>query len=157
MRTNREAVALIRTVLDEHNHFWDDQRAEMKRYRDVYENRFWQSEYMDDTMVRVETADCFSYVEGFIASLFSRNPAVVVAKDASIIEGNAKMAESVVNRFLFDKREQLEIASRLALIYPASFLKLSPTDSTDMLEKVSIRAIPCWEVIVDMDACAWDD
>ena len=31
MRTNREAVALIRTVLDEHNHFWDDQRAEMKR------------------------------------------------------------------------------------------------------------------------------
>ena len=157
MRTNREAVALIRTVLDEHNHFWDDQRAEMKRYRDVYENRFWQSEYMDDTMVRVETADCFSYVEGFIASLFSRNPAVVVAKDASIIEGNAKMAESVVNRFLFDKREQLEIASRLALIYPASFLKLSPTDSTDMLEKVSIRAIPCWEVIVDMDACAWNE
>ena len=98
-----------------------------------------------------------AYVEGFIVSLFSRNPAVVVAKDASIIEGNAKMAEAVVNRFLFDKREQLEIASRLALIYPASFLKLSSTDSTDMLEKVSIRAIWCWEVIVDMDACAWDE
>ena len=116
MRTNKQTVALIRTVLDEHNHFWDDQRAEMKRYRDVYENRFWQSEYMDDTMVRVETADCFSYVEGFIASLFSRNPAVVVSKDASIIEGNAKSAQAVVNRFLFDKREQLEIASSLALI-----------------------------------------
>lgn len=156
MRTNKECVALIRTVLDEHNHYWDDQRAEMKRYRDVYENRFWQSEYMDDTMVRVETSDCFSYIEGFIASLFSRNPAVVVAKDSSIIEGNAKMAQAVVNRFLFDKREQLEIASRLALIYPSSFLKLTPTSSTDMLEKVSIRAIPCWEIIVDMDASSWD-
>ena len=157
MRTNKECVALIKTVLDEHNHFWDSQRAEMKRYRDVYENRFWQSEYMDDTMIRVETSDCFSYVEGFIASLFSRNPAVVVAKDASIIDGNAKMAQAVVNRFLFDKREQLEIASRLALIYPSSFLKLSPTDSTDMLEKVSIRAIPCWEIIVDMDSSSWDE
>ena len=157
MRTNKECVALIKTVLDEHNHFWDGQRAEMKRYRDVYENRFWQSEYMDDTMIRVETSDCFSYVEGFIASLFSRNPAVVVAKDASIIDGNAKMAQAVVNRFLFDKREQLEIASRLALIYPSSFLKLSPTDSTDMLEKVSIRAIPCWEIIVDMDSSAWEE
>jgi hypothetical protein len=156
VRTNKECVALIRTVLDEHNHYWDDQRAEMKRYRDVYENRFWQSEYMDDTMVRVETSDCFSYIEGFIASLFSRNPAVVVAKDSSIIEGNAKMAQAVVNRFLFDKREQLEIASRLALIYPSSFLKLTPTSSTDMLEKVSIRAIPCWEIIVDMDASSWD-
>lgn len=157
MRTNKECVALIKTVLDEHNHFWDSQRAEMKRYRDVYENRFWQSEYMDDTMIRVETSDCFSYVEGFIASLFSRNPAVVVAKDASIIDGNAKMAQAVVNRFLFDKREQLEIASRLALIYPSSFLKLSPTDSTDMLEKVSIRAIPCWEIIVDMDSSSWEE
>lgn len=157
MRTNKECVALIKTVLDEHNHFWDSQRAEMKRYRDVYENRFWQSEYMDDTMIRVETSDCFSYVEGFIASLFSRNPAVVVAKDASIIDGNAKMAQAVVNRFLFDKREQLEIASRLALIYPSSFLKLSPADSTDMLEKVSIRAIPCWEIIVDMDSSSWDE
>jgi hypothetical protein len=157
MRTNKECVALIKTVLDEHNHFWDSQRAEMKRYRDVYENRFWQSEYMDDTMIRVETSDCFSYVEGFIASLFSRNPAVVVAKDASIIDGNAKMAQAVVNRFLFDKREQLEIASRLALIYPSSFLKLSPTDSTDMLEKVSIRAIPSWEIIVDMDSSSWNE
>jgi hypothetical protein len=157
MRTNKECVALIKTVLDEHNHFWDSQRAEMKRYRDVYENRFWQSEYMDDTMIRVETSDCFSYVEGFIASLFSRNPAVVIAKDASIIDGNAKMAQAVVNRFLFDKREQLEIASRLALIYPSSFLKLSPTDSTDMLEKVSIRAIPSWEIIVDMDSSSWDE
>ena len=157
MRSTKEVVALIRTVLDEHNHWYDDQRAELKRYRDVYENRFWQSEYMDDTMVRVETADCFSYIEGFIASLFSRNPAVVVAKDSSIVEGNAQMAQEVVNRFLFDKREQLEIASRLALIYPSSYLKLVPSSSTDMLEKVSIRAIPCWEIIVDMDASSWDE
>ncbi len=157
MRSNKEIVHLIRTVLDEHNDFYDQQRAELKRYRDVYENRFWQSEYMDDTMVRVETADCFSYVEGFIASLFSRNPAVVVAKDTSIIEGNPLMAQEVINRFLFDKREQLEIASRLALIYPSAFLKLSPTDSEDMLEKVSIRAIPCWEIIRDLDASSWSE
>jgi hypothetical protein len=132
-------------------------KSELKRYRDVYENRFWQSEYMEDTMIRVETADCFSYVEGFIASLFSRNPAVVVGKDTSNLSANPEMAEAIINRFLFDKREQLEIASRLALIYPSSFLKLSPTESTDLLEKVSIRALPCWEVIVDMDASSFDE
>lgn len=156
-RTRAEIVHLIRTVLDEHNHFYDELRPELKRYRDVYENRFWQSEYMDDTMIRVETADCFSYVEGFIASLFSRNPAIVVGKDASETNGRPEVAEAIINRFLFDKREQLEIASRLALIYPSSFLKLSPTESTDVLERVSIRALPCWEVIVDMDANSWND
>jgi len=156
-RTRAEIVHLIRTVLDEHNHFYDELRPELKRYRDVYENRFWQSEYMDDTMIRVETADCFSYVEGFIASLFSRNPAIVVGKDASETNGRPEVAEAIINRFLFDKREQLEIASRLALIYPSSFLKLSPIESTDVLERVSIRALPCWEVIVDMDANSWSD
>ena len=107
-RTKAEIVHLIRTVLDEHNHFYDQLRPELKRYRDVYENRFWQSEYMDDTMIRVETADCFSYVEGFIASLFSRNPAIVVGKDASETGGRPEVAQAIINRFLFDKREQLE-------------------------------------------------
>ena len=156
-RTKAEIVHLIRTVLDEHNHFYDQLRPELKRYRDVYENRFWQSEYMDDTMIRIETADCFGYVEGFIASLFSRNPAIVVGKDASETAGRPEVAQAIINRFLFDKREQLEIASRLALIYPSSFLKLSPTESTDILERVTIRALPCWEVIVDMDANSWHD
>ena len=157
MRTKADIVHLIRTVLDEHNHFYDGIRSELKRYRDVYENRFWQNEYMTDTMIRVETADCFSYVEGFIASLFSRNPAVVVGLDSTRSNARPELAQEVINRFLFDKREQLEIASRLALIYPNAFVKLAPNESEDILEKVTIRALPCWEVIVDLDASSWDE
>jgi len=157
MRTKADIVHLIRTVLDEHNHFYDGIRSELKRYRDVYENRFWQNEYMTDTMIRVETADCFSYVEGFIASLFSRNPAVVVGLDSTKSNARPELAQEVINRFLFDKREQLEIASRLALIYPNAFVKLAPNESEDILEKVTIRALPCWEVIVDLDASSWDE
>lgn len=156
MRTQTDIVKLINVILEEHNTLWDNQRAELKRYRDVYENKFWQANYMQDTMIRVETADCFSYVEGFIASLFSRNPAVVLGKDPSMMNGEPKVAQEVINRFLFDKRDQFEIASRLALIYPCSFLKLSPTDSSDILEMVDIRAVPCWEIIVDTDASSWD-
>lgn len=155
-QTTKDIVHLIRTILTEHNAYYDEKRPELKRYRDVYETRFWKNETIGDDMIRVETADCFSYIEGFIASLFSRNPAVVVSKDKSINDGNAEMAQEIINRFIFDKREQLEISSRLALIYPSSFLKLSPCESDDMLEKVSIRALPCWEVIVDTDASSWE-
>ena len=81
MRQNtQEIVHLIRTILKEHNAFWEKQQPVLKKYRDSYENRFWNNERINDNMIRVETADCFSYVEGFIASLFSRNPAVVVAQ-----------------------------------------------------------------------------
>jgi hypothetical protein len=153
-----DIIRLIQTILSEHEDYWKQERANLKRYRDVYENEFWSSSWskINSDMIRVETADCFSYVEGFIASLFSRNPAVVVGKDAAMIEGTPELAQEVANRFLFDKREHLENGSRLGLIYPCSFFKFSPQQSDDLLERVSIRALPCWEVIVDMDASSWD-
>ena len=152
-----EIIKLIRQILVEHNDYYEHKRADLQRYRDVYENRFWQSSDMkiNKDMIRIETADCFSYVEGFIASLFSRNPAVAVGKDPSIVDGNPAMAQEIANRFLFDQREQFEIGSRLALIYYSSFFKLAPQPSNDMLERASIRALPCWEVIVDRDASSW--
>ncbi len=153
----QDTIHLIQTILQEHEDYYDDVRGELKKYRDAYENRFWDSNLYDDSMIRVETADCFSYVEGFIASLFSRQPAVVVAKDSASLTGDAELSQALVNRFLFEKREQIEIASRLALIYPSSFLKLSPTQSDDILEKVAIRALPAWEVIVDQDASSWEE
>jgi len=155
-RTQEQAVHLIRTILTEHEEYFDHLRPELKRFKNSYENRFWAGMDVDDGMIRVETADCFSYVEGFIASLFSRSPAVAVGKDPSMTNGNPDMAQEVVNRFLFEKREQIEIASRLALIYPNSFLKLYDAKSDDMLEKVAIKALPPWEVITDMDAASWD-
>jgi cellobiose-specific phosphotransferase system component IIB len=156
MRTIEQAVQLIRTILTEHEEYFDHLRPQLKRFKNSYENKFWEGQQVDDSMIRVETADCFSYIEGFIASLFSRSPAVAVGKDPSMTSGNASMAQEVVNRFLFEKREQIEIASRLALIYPNSFLKLSDAKSEDMLEKVAIKALPPWEVITDMDASSWD-
>lgn len=156
-QNEKDIIKLIQTILSEHEDYWKQERANLKRYRDVYENEFWSSSasQVNTSMIRVETADCFSYVEGFIASLFSRNPAVVVGKDAAMIEGTPDLAQEVANRFLFDKREHLENGSRLGLIYPCSFFKFSPQESDDLLERVSIRALPCWEVIVDMDASSW--
>jgi hypothetical protein len=155
-KTTKEIIHLIQTILTEHDDFYDHYRSELRKYRDVYENKFWNDQWNDDAMIRVETADCYSYIEGFIASLFSRNPAVVISKDPAMSNGEPILAQEIVNRFLFDKREAIETASRLALIYPNSFLKLSPVETEDVLEKVDIRAIPPWEIIVDTDASSWN-
>ena len=77
-RTNKDIISLLRIVLTDHKSHWEAQMGELKRYKNAYENRFWEGESTSDQMIRVETADCFSYVEGFIAALFSKAPAVVV-------------------------------------------------------------------------------
>ena len=152
-----DAIKFIRMVFSEHTSYWQDKASELKKYKNAYETKFWRDEQYDQTMIRVETADTFSYVEGFIASLFSRSPAVVIGKDTASSTGDAAMAQAAANRFLFAQREQLEIASRMSLIYDFSALKLTPRQSDEMLDKVAIRAIPCWETIVDRDASGMDD
>jgi len=143
-------------LLTDHEDFWQHQSAVLHKYKNAYESKFWDAELYDESMIRVETADCFSYVEGFIAALFSRSPAVVIGDDVALAQGDPDLAQAAVNRFLHDQREQLEIASRLAIIYPSSFLKLSPVESIDMLSKVEMKAVPPWEVLVDRDAAGWD-
>lgn len=156
-KTEQDCIKFIRIISQEHKNYWKEKSSELKKYKDAYESKFWKSEHYDNTMIRIETPDCFGYVEGFISSLFSKNPAVVIGKDIASTGGDPKLAQAAANRFLYNQREQLEIASRLAIIYDYSALKLSPQQSDEMLDKVTIRALPCWEIIVDRDASSFDD
>ena len=155
-RTENDILSFIKTCYAEHKSYWQDKSSELKKYKDAYETRFWKGQYFNDEMIRVETSDAFSYIEGFIASLFSKTPAVVIGADIASGSGDPKLAQAAANRFLYSQREQLEIASRLALIYEFSALKLIPCPSNEMLDKVTIEAIPCWEVIVDRDSSSED-
>lgn len=156
-RTNDDALVFCRMVLAEHKKYWSDKQGELKRYKRAYETRFWADHKFDDTMLRVETSDAFQYVESFISSFFARQPAVVIGADIAATGGNPKLAQAAANRFLYNQREQIEIAARLGLIYDYAALKLSPRLSTEMLDKVTIKAVPCWEVVVDRDATGSDD
>ncbi len=150
-RTTQDINNFIQICYGEHKEFWREKAGELKRYKDAYETKFWESESYDSTMIRIETSDAFGYIEGFIASLFTKTPSVIVGDDIAATGGDAKLAQATANRFLYTQREQLEIASRLALIYEFSGLKLCPQDSNEMLDKVNIEAIPCWEIMVDRD------
>jgi len=152
----RETIILIQTILEEHEHYWSDKKPELQRYKNSYEGKFWEEKDIDPAMIRIETSDCYSFVEGFQSSLFSKNPAVVIAPDEASPSGNAELAQAAANRWLFEQRTQIEIASRLALIYPQSFIKMSPKQSDDLLNKVELRAVVPWEIILDTDASSWD-
>jgi hypothetical protein len=147
-----EIVKTIRILNSEHKNYWQGKSAEMRKYREAYQTRFWRATSYDPQMIRVETPDGHVYIESYIASLFSRAPAVVVGRDVAANTGDPEAAQAVANRWLFEKRESIENASRLALIYDYSALKVVPQESDDVLERADIIAIPPWEVIVDREA-----
>ena len=144
----------VQSLLAEHEGYWETQRQQMLRYKSAYEMDFWQEGVNDPTQIRIQTNDGYGYIESFQASLFAKNPAVVV-KPGIRGKGKPATAQSIANHYLLKSRAQIEAASRMALIYPNSFLKLCPNKSDDIYEKVIPVALPPWEVIVDRDAPRW--
>jgi len=152
--SSTEIVKMVRLLHNEHVDYWKSKSSEMRKYSDVYQTKFWRSSASsaNDSMIRVETPDGYVFIEGYIASLFSKAPAVVIGADIAASTGNPDAAQAIANRWLFEKREPIVMASRLALIYDYSALKIIPRESSDILERADIISIPPWEVLVDREA-----
>ena len=147
----------IQAILAQHDLYWDDRKSTMREYRQFYMTEFWQREgfTLNDGVLRTEVPKAYAVVESYLGSLYAKNPSVRVEADIRA-RGNPAVAQATANQYLLTVREQLEDATRLALIYPCSFLKLAPVENVDPLKRVSCAALPPWEVIVDTTACAWD-
>jgi hypothetical protein len=156
-RSDKDRIQFIRAALQGHTDFWDEQRPQMRRYRNAYMTQFYEDvDLVDDTQLRVETADGYAAIESLMGSLFTKYPAVEVAPDITG-KGDVAFTKAVANNWIKSARGQVENASRMALIYTHSFLKLAPRESTTLLGKVAMRAVPPWQVILDRDAAAWED
>lgn len=153
----KEYPEFITAILSQHNRYWDALKPQLQMLQDAYMNRFYANKTaFPSTMVQIEVPEAYSFIEGTIGSLFMNAPGVEISGDISDTVSNADAAEALANRFLQKKRNTIEDATRLALIFPNSFLKLAPYPTTDPLESVQLCAVEPWNIIVDQDAYDWD-
>lgn len=141
-------------IYDQHKAYWEDRRGEMRKLRHAYLMRFWDRAGQDDSLL-IETARGYELVESFIASLFVRDPSVVVKPDIHG-KGNPAVSEKVANRWLRKRRGAVEDGLRMALIYPFSALKLSVGRGKSPMNRIEVAAVAPWDVIVDDTASTWD-
>lgn len=145
---------LARTIYEDHEAYWNDRRVEMRRLRNAYLMRYWQRSSTYDNSLLIETSRAYELIESYIASLFVRDPAVVVKPDLRG-RGDPTLTEEVGNNWLGQTRRELEDTLRLALIYPWAAMKLSPCDARDPLQRVEVTPVGPWDVIVDAAASSW--
>tara|TARA_R100000700_G_C3179437_1_gene155995 strand:+ start:61 stop:1698 length:1638 start_codon:yes stop_codon:yes gene_type:complete len=145
----------VKTLLIDHERYWEYQRHDMEKYKAIYETRFWDDRQDDPTAIVIQTQDCYSYVESYLAGLYAKNPAIVLKAGLRGL-GDPDKSSAVVNEFLTKCRQQIEEASRMALIYPNAFFKIIPVGGEDVYDMLLPVALPPWEVIVDRDASRHD-
>lgn len=142
-------------ILQAHDTYWESKRERLRDCKKLYMTDFWRHEAVYDAILRTEVPKAYQVVESYLGSLYAKNPAVVVEPDLRR-RGNPDVAEATANQYLLTVRQQLEDATRMALIYPCSFIKLAPVVSTDPLKRVAASALPPWEVVVDDTATSWE-
>jgi len=142
-------------ILQAHDTYWEARRERLRDCKKLYMTDFWRHEAVYDAILRTEVPKAYQVVESYLGSLYAKNPAVVVEPDLRR-RGNPEVAEATANQYLLTVRQQLEDATRMALIYPCSFIKLAPVISTDPLKRVAASALPPWEVVVDDTATSWE-
>ena len=159
MKNNNDRIDFIQAALKSHNDYWEKQKAVMTKLKNAYMTDFYRGQEMliGPNELPVESSIAYEHIESIIGSLYTQAPGVEIGKDPIYRQGDADIAEILVNRFLQRKRPVLEQVSRLALIYPSAYLKLAPRESSDLFERVDIRPIEPWNVIVDTDADCWQN
>lgn len=147
----------IRAIYDDHNTYWLSKRPEMRRLSNLYSMRYWKREQdlNDKVNITVESSRGFEVIEGYVASLFTRDPAVTVAPDLRG-RGDAQVTQAVSNDFLRRARGSIEHATRIGLVFDCAFLKLHPVPGPDPLQRVDVEAVSPWDVIVDAAAPSWN-
>ena len=150
MLTPQSVAELVKS----HDDYFDTLRDSFRQYRRLYMTR-WNDPALTSAGERTQLPKAYAVVESYLGSLYAKDPAVNVEPDLRA-RGNPQVAAATANQYLLSVREQLEDATRLALIYPCSFLKLAPVQSVDPLKRVACSAIPPWEIIVDAAAASWD-
>lgn len=145
---------MARRIYENHEMYWRDRRPEMRRLRNAYLMRYWQRNVSYDANLLIETSRAYELIESFVASLFVRNPSVVVKPD---IRGNGdpELTQEVVNTWLIDARREIEDAMRQALIYPWAAIKLCPNDTKDVLRRVELTSVGPWDILVDESSGSW--
>jgi len=142
----------IQAIISDHNTRWDNMRSDMSRYERSYRARMWDR--MDGDVI-VETPDGHSLIEGYIASLFPKRPAVELVDDPQD-RGDPDLVRRIANHFLAPTSPVLKRAMRYAFTFPCAFLKLGFREAEIVIDQVDVRAVHPWDVVVDLDADTWD-
>jgi hypothetical protein len=141
-------------LYEDHKKYWDERRPSMRRLRNAYLMRYWQRNITLDNNLLIETSRAYELIESYLASLFIRDPSVVVKADLRG-EGDPELTEEMANNWLLHCRREIEDTIRLSLIYPWAAMKLSSTDSRDVLRRVEVTPVGPWDILVDDAASSW--
>ena len=70
-RSEKEITNLVRAIYMNHKNYWKNKASLMRKLKNTYETKMFTDITFDPTNIRVEIADGYAFIEGFISILNS--------------------------------------------------------------------------------------
>lgn len=136
----------FRQLVDAHDEYWASKASLVRRLARAY-----RCIPLPDEEGVVQSSRGYEFVEGYVSSLFSKAPSVVL-EDSIRPSGNRERAEALVNSWLVDQHAVMTEACRVSVTFPGAWLKLTPCASLDPYQRVSLQVVQPWDVLIDRHA-----
>jgi len=155
---------IISEHLRSHDRKMYENRDEWALAKATYMTRFWRhvrggGSYTSDTSrsrtsdIDIEVNRLWQVIQAYLSALYPRAARTVMSPDPAG-EGDPVKAELAVNRWLVSSKihQRVMSALRQGLLYPGCGVKVGYTPGYgNPLDRVWMRVIPWWEMILDSD------
>ena len=154
---------VVHEHLRAHDKLMKKQRHQWALTKACYTTNYWnhvrnrnysgKNHQARDNEINVEVNRLFGIITSYLASLYPRSQRAIVMPDPNGV-GDSKKAELALNRFMESSRihHRIMTALRQGLLYPGSGAKIGYyAGRGNPLDRVWMRVIPWWEMILDSD------
>ena len=161
--------SVVHEQLRAHDKRMRDQRSQWALTKASYTTNFWKHvrhrEYAGkqhqtrDNEINVEVNRLFGIITAYLAALYPRMQRAVVLPDPEGI-GDSNKTELALNRFMESSKihHRIMTALRQALLYPGAGAKIGYyAGRGNPLDRVWMRVIPYWEMVLDCDVGDQED
>jgi len=160
----------VKRLVVEHDALWQERRDEVSLLAALYETGFWQwydgqqknapkAPIFDRGNTRIEVNRLRKMVRTYLGALYPRASRVVCEEDPHG-RGDAIITQATLNAWSKKPYTYLTVdnAAQMALTIHGSGLKFGhDAGRSSPIDRVWMRPIPPWEMMVDRDALSWED
>jgi hypothetical protein len=156
----------IHDQLKAHDKRMKDARTELAQAKALYMTRWWryvrgraEERQMATLNTDVEVNRIWGAIGSYLSALYPRANRAVFGPDVTG-KGNPQRSQLALNHWLSNQKIHSRVMSALrqAILYPGCAAKIGYSPGTgNPLDRVWMRIIPWWEVVLDADATDPDD
>lgn len=169
MKQDQITSKMVHGLVRSHDRYARDNRSDWALYKQTYMTKYWdhingetqgsRNSNRRSGDIEVEVNRLWGVITSYLSALYPRASRVIIGSDPAG-NGDPAKAELALNRWFASRKihQRVMTALRQAILYPGAGVKVGYSHGRgSALDRVWLRVIPVWEMLLDTEVSDADD